>query len=157
MSFPADDTIEKLLAVVRQQPDDNTARGVFADRLRELGEDELADWWAGGAEKWMRAFAAKCVYEFDDPGQGVTGQPMTYEEVMGGAEQWITDIEEAGGEVNIWSLGCRFSPFQLTAASELLENPETAKTFWRAYETIRGVLVPEVCKQHGGSLFNCLC
>lgn len=156
MRDPDDNTFDKLLAAIRREPGDALARGVLCDRLHELGEYELEAWWRGGAEAWMRNFASQCIWEYSDPPASV-GQAMTYEQVMEEADNWIEAVEAAKGDTGVWGVGCRFSDYQLTTASELLYDEETDKTFWRAYETIRGVVVNDYCKRDGGNLFNCTC
>lgn len=152
---PDDQVFSALLRAIWDDPNDQLVRGVLADRLHELGEYELENWWRGGAENWMRDFASKCAYEWDDEGNPA-GTRLTYEQVLAEADDWVLAVKR-DGEDEWGGLWCRFSQYQCTTASGLMEDPENASTFWRAYETIRGKLVDDDAKGHGGNMFGCTC
>jgi len=154
---PDDDTFEKLLDAIRRQPDDQTARGILADRLHELGEYELEELWRGGAEKWLRECAVKVTHQWDDPPRRV-GDSLTYEELLEEAADWITaGYRSPDGEDTYaaWEEPYRFSQYQLTTGEDLLEDPATAGMFWRALEIVWGKRIPEAAKECGGRMFNC--
>jgi uncharacterized protein (TIGR02996 family) len=156
MNNPDDNTFEKLLAAIHDQPDDQTARGILADRLHELGEYELEDLWRGGAEKWLHALAARIVYEFNDPPH-TAGESITYDDLMKEIADWI----KAGTRSPIfkriqpWDEPYRFSDYQLTNGCDVLEEPGVAEMMWRCVEIVWGKRLPQAAKECGGRMLGC--
>lgn len=166
MNDPKDDTFEKILAAIRRDPKDQLSRNALIDYLQELGEHDLAKWWAGGAEAWLRDFASRCKYEYDDPPYKV-GDSLTYEEVLKEAEDWIAagfrphffddffEVDALPEPNAVWTEPYRFSQYQLTTGNVALDDPDTSAKFWSALEVVWGKKIPDEAKQCGGRIFNC--
>lgn len=151
MNDPQDGTFEKLVAAVRRDPKDQTARGALADRLQEIGEYELEALWRGGAEAWLRDLAKKIVYTCDDPPYKV-GDSLTYDDLMAELDDWVR-----AGDFNetTWVEPYRFSRYQLTTGCDVLDDPETSEMTWRCVEIVLGRRIPAAAKECGGRVFDC--
>lgn len=156
MNNPDDNTFEKLLEAIHDQPNDQTARGILADRLHELGEYELEDLWRGGAEAWLRALATRIIYEFNVPPHKV-GESITYDDLMKEIADWI----KAGTRnrvlkrVQPWDEPYRFSDYQLTNGAAVLEKPGVAEMMWRCVQIVWGKQLPQAAKECGGRMLDC--
>lgn len=64
LTIPADDKLDPLWLAVEAAPDDRLVRGVYADRLRELRCDRLADAVEATADRWPDEWVIG-VYWFD--------------------------------------------------------------------------------------------
>jgi len=140
---------EAFLARIKEKPDDEALRQVYADWLDEHDQPDEANRQreAVGAIQWLRAFMLRInYYDYDEetyeriPGTAKEGQPHTFQDIL--------DIGQEGlnGE------GC----FGTDAGADVFREGEVSKEeFFRNWSLVTGVPVTET--QAEDVYFRCAC
>jgi uncharacterized protein (TIGR02996 family) len=125
---------EAFESALRVDPYDRVTRLVFADYLEENDQPEEADWqraWTPRRQKgeeYLRGFADRI--NAGERSRGWPGDPpvpeVTFEEVVEAARAYVKDrdISVLGG--------------QGYSAQTLLQDEDTARLFWEAYQAYSG-------------------
>jgi uncharacterized protein (TIGR02996 family) len=145
--------VAAFIAAIAANPDDDTARLVFADWIEEhLRDRELAELYRGGARKWMEEFVAG-EFTCTNYGAHVRSKDMTWLPVT------VADVLKAGHEF----LDSEGSEWFVQTGEEGLRNKmydgDTLTTFWRCFEILTGRIVdpnPEWF-DYGMSPISCSC
>jgi uncharacterized protein (TIGR02996 family) len=124
-------TMESFWTMIRNDPNNDANRLVFADWCEEHGEIVLAGMLRGGSEKWLRNWADKFNVYLDEEARlyettaDELGRAPTYEEIMRAATNCL-DNKQAYGDVLCLSF--------VTPEWVFAEMPE----FWRHFEVKTG-------------------
>lgn len=131
--------VRALLAAVRMDPKDDTARLVMADWIQEhvSDSDELQKLWRGGAKHWLGDFC----FEYD----------LHIEDILEEATAMSRRDPDAWDAHYFLFYGGSSS----SAAHDIQENPGQAKMFWDCLEVMTGYVFPAVTR--GVTDYSCRC
>lgn len=149
--------IAAVTAAIRENPADELSRGALVDLLREAGEEEFADWWAGGARAWLEGFAARVGLTFDQVVTAGTDWIAAGAEPSVDEEGYRTGVETEE-QLRSWRRACWFArgDLQHDPAADAMENPTTGTSYWRALEVVLGRKIAGYDKA-SYQIFSCTC
>lgn len=155
--------VAALLAAIKNDPDDDTARLVLADWIDENMSDqhELAELYRGGAKTWLEELAEEYggEYEYEDEEEDDDGNTVTFTNSHD-EYAWLdyAYIVEEGrrcleGKEAQW-VGKYFNCGNIQGLADFLNTKANAEMFWTCLEIVTGVRSDKV---RSGPWFSCAC